>query len=78
VETEVRLAEVAHDPQRRPDASRRVVLVGRRRPEDPDHRVADELLHDTAVGLDHLPGAPVIRRHEPIDVLRVEALRQLR
>ncbi len=43
--------------ERRPDRTLGVVLVRRRRPPDRHHGVADELLDETAVALDRLPGA---------------------
>ena len=44
--------------ERRPDRALGVVLVGRRRPPDRHHGVADELLDETAVALDRLAGGP--------------------
>ena len=78
VQVEGRIGKVPQDPERRSHGSRRVVLVRRRCPEDPDHGVADELLDDSAVGLDDLPSAAVVRGHEPVDVLGIEALGELR
>jgi len=48
--------------------------MGGRDSEDPDHRVADELLDDPAVGLDLGPGQPGVGAQHPVDVLGVGRL----
>ncbi len=67
---------VLTDPERGPDRTLGVVLVGRRHPEHAQDRVADELLDHPAVRLDMAAGHRGIRREHAVDVFRVGALRR--
>ena len=64
--------------ERRPDRTLGVVLVRRRRPPDRHHGVADELLDETAVALDRLPGRLEVAGQQVADLLGVTALREVR
>jgi len=46
--------------------------------EDADDGIADELLDDAPIRLDPVPREPVVRAEQPVDVLGVEPLSQLR
>ena len=52
--------------------------MDRRGPEDTDDRVADELLDRSAVRLDPPTREGVVRAQEPVDVLGIEPLAELR
>ena len=67
--------EGADDRDGRLDGARRVVLVGQRRAEDADDRVADELLDGAAERLDLVADARVVRPEPRPDVLWVGAVR---
>ena len=60
--------------ERGPDRALGVVLVGDRRAPQGHHRVADELLDDPTVALDHLAREIEIAGQELADVLGVAAL----
>jgi hypothetical protein len=62
---------VLADPKGRPDRTLRVVLVGGGHAEDPQHRVADELLDHAAVGLDLRAGHREVRGQHAVDVLGI-------
>jgi hypothetical protein len=53
----------------------RVILVGSRDAEDPDHRVPDELLHHPAVALDLSPGHREVGSEHLVHVFWVRRLR---
>src|SRR5712671_1991717 len=48
----IEAARLLDDPERGADCPFGIVAMGRRHPEHPDHRVADELLDDAAMKLD--------------------------
>ena len=48
----------------------------RKGPEDPDDRVPDELLHDTAVGVDLCLGHRGVGREHPVDIFGIGRLRR--
>jgi hypothetical protein len=50
--------------------------VGGGNPEDADHGVPDELLHDSAVGLDRGPHLAEVREHQLPNGLGIDPLRQ--
>ena len=66
-----RSAPVAHR-DRRPDRADRVVVVRDRRPEHPEHRVADEALRDPAEPRDLLAHHPVERGQHLAEALGIE------
>ncbi len=73
----VHLRDRLLDRERRAHRPLGVVLVGNRRSEDGDDRVADELLDGAAVPLELLPETCVVRSEHRADVLGVEPLRPL-
>ena len=64
--------------ERGPDRPQRVVLVHQRHPEHRHHRVADELLHQAAVPLEHRPHLRVVTAEHVPERLRVESLPERR
>ncbi len=60
------------DRKRRPHATLRVVLVRRRRAEERDHGIADELLHRSPEALQLRAQTRVVRSEELPHVLRIE------
>ena len=62
------------DPDAGANRSFGIVLVGGGNPEDPDHRVSDEFLHDPAVRLDLGSGHRGIRREHLIHIFRIGGL----
>ena len=67
---------VLDDPERCPDRSLGVVLVGSRHPEHPEDGIADELLNDPAMGLDLGSGKGEVGGQDPVHVLGVRGLRR--
>jgi hypothetical protein len=67
---------VLADPERGPDRTFGVVLVGRRHPEHAEDRVADELLDHPAVRLDMVACHRGVGGEHAVDVFRVGALRR--
>ena len=63
---------------RRPARTQRVVLVRNRHAEHRHHRIADELLHRTAVRLDDPLHPLEIARQQPLQRLRIHRLTQRR
>ena len=61
-----------------PDRAKRVVLAHDRETEDRHDRVADELLDDAAVTLQHATHLLEVARHEPVERLGVERLPERR
>ena len=59
---------------RGPDRAERVVLVGRRDPEDRHDGVADELLHDATVAFDRLRHRREVPAHHAAERFRVQPL----
>ena len=69
------LGRVLADPERGPDRTLGIVLVGRRDSEHAQDRVADELLHHPAVGLDMAAGHREVHGEHAVDVFGVGSLR---
>jgi hypothetical protein len=67
------VARLVDDPQRGADRPLGIVAMGRRHPEHPDDRIADELLDDAAMELDLRARSNEIPAEHPVDVLRVGA-----
>ena len=63
-------------PQARAHSSLRVVAVRHRSPEHGHHRVPDELLDNSAIGLDPLAGDRVVRAQGVSDVLGIRVVRR--
>ena len=66
--------ESLDDTQAGAHGSLRIVFVHGGHAEDADHGIADELLDDSAVGLDHLGGASEVLAEQAVNVLGIGGL----